>query len=179
MEDDKKKKSFSENAKDFLGAWKDNFAEKNKDILDRAKKRREEDQQLQEQIKMLWADIKVEFGGTAKEIFVTLKKELDELVEAAKEGNATVAQKLQVEKRLQQMTTFLETTQDRGKVEFEKVSDTIKEKMLGMDLTPNLDNMASDLKNQADESLAEDNLKKLSDMQKNAEDINKLFSDDK
>jgi len=38
--EEKKKKTFSENAKDFLGAWKDDFAEKNKDILERAKKKK-------------------------------------------------------------------------------------------------------------------------------------------
>lgn len=175
MEDDKKKKSFSENAKGFLGTWKDNFAEKNKDILDRAKKRKEEHKELNLKIKGLWKDVKIEFGGTAKEIHDTLNTEIESFTKALKEGNATVAQKLQVEKRMQQMTTFMETTQDKGKEEFDKFAKNVTEKLLEFDVVPDIENMADDLKNIADENITEDNLGKLDDLQKNADDLDGLF----
>jgi len=176
--EEKKKKTFSENAKDFLGAWKDDFAEKNKDILERAKKRKEENQKLNTQIKSLWDDIKIEFQGTAKELYDGVQEQMTGFMQAAKEGTATVAQKLEIEENIEKFKTFLQATQNRGEEEFSKIADQLKVNLNNLNIESSVDESMKDIKNQAEEEIANDNLEKLDELKKNADDLNNLFEEE-
>ena len=176
--EENKKKSFSENAKDFLGAWKDDFAEKNKEILERAKKRREENEKLNEQMKALWKDIKIEFQGTAKELYDKLNVEFEGFMKAAKEGTATLTQKLELEEKIDQMKTFLQATHDRGEKEFSKIADGLKDSLKNLNIEgKNDDSSMENINNQAEENIIDDNIKKLDELKKDADDLNNLFDE--
>jgi len=175
--EEKKKKTFSENAKDFLGAWKDDFAEKNKDILERAKKRKEENLKLNEQIKSLWDDIKIEFQGTAKELYEIVQEQMTGFMQAAKEGTATVAQKLEMEENIEKLNTFLQATQSRGEKEFSKIADQLKVSLNNLNIEGSEAESMEDIKNQAEEEIANDNLEKLDELKKDADDLNNLFEE--
>ncbi len=177
-ENNKKKNSFSENAKGFLGAWKDDFAKKNKDILDRAKKRREENQKLNEQIKSLWTDIQSEFQGTAKDLYEKVNIQFQGFMQAAKEGTATVAQKLELEGSIEQMKAFLQASHDKGEAEFSKMANSIKESLKNLNIE-STNSEHQDIKGQAEKQVTKDNLEKLDDIQKKANDLNDLFDEEK
>lgn len=123
------KNTFSEDAKGFLNMLKNDYAEKNKDILERKRLRDEETKALNEEISKQFNEIKNDLSGTAKEIYDALEREFSGFTQALKEGTASVAQKLEIEKRLQQMETFLKATGNKSAEKFDKIIGSLKEKL--------------------------------------------------
>lgn len=123
------KNTFSEDAKGFLNMLKNDYAEKNKDIIERKKLRDEETKALNDEIKKQFGEIKNDLSGTAKEIYDALEREIAGFTQALKEGTANVAQKLEIEKRMQQMETFLKATGSKSAEKFDQIMLSLKEKI--------------------------------------------------
>ncbi len=129
-----KNKKFTENAKGFLSSWKDDYADKNKDIIERKKKRDEETEELKQKIFEQFEEIKTDFKGIAKDIYDNLNHEFKCFLTAVEEGTATVTKKLELEKRLEQMKMFLEATGDKSAVKFNKIANEMKSKLSDFDI---------------------------------------------
>jgi predicted phage tail protein len=128
-----KEKSFSENAKDFLGAWKNDHAEKNKEIMERKKQRDADAEKENQEMKALAQEIKKDLQGTAKDLLETFEREFQGFATALKEGSATVAQKLELEKRFGQLEFFLKKAGTAGVAKFEQMSKSFQQKIASFD----------------------------------------------
>ncbi len=160
------KKSFSEDAKGFLNMWKNDYADKNKDILDRKKQRDAETAALNEEIKKQFEEIKIDLSGKAKEIYEVLDREFKGFTTALKEGTATIAQKLEVEKRMEQLGTFLQATGDKSSAKINSIIGIMKTKLNSFDKE-----IVSEIETGSNENTKSDSITKLTD------DANKLFDD--
>jgi len=162
------KKSFSENAKGFLSMLKDDYAEKNKDILDRKKARDEETDKLNKEIFSQFKEIQADLTGTAKEIYDVMEREFSGFSQALKDGTATAVQKLELEKRMQQMDTFLKATGNKSAEKFEEIFTSLKSKFkeAGNEVSGNANDSLQD-KTALLESEMDDDIKKTNDFFKN------------
>jgi hypothetical protein len=124
-----KEKTFSENAKDFLSAWKNDHAEKNKDIMDRKKQRDADAQKENAEMKALFEEIKKDLQGTAKDLYETFNREFQGFTTALKEGSATVAQKLELEKRFAQFEFFLKKAGTAGAEKIAQLAQSFQKQM--------------------------------------------------
>ncbi len=122
-------KSFMKDAEGFLGAWKNDYAEKNKDILDRAQKRRADADKMHDEF---LKDLKA-FGegleGTAKSILEHLEVNFEAFSKALKEGTATISDKLELEKGFEQLSTFMERAEKKGAAQFKIISASLSKKL--------------------------------------------------
>ncbi len=171
-----KEKSMMDDAKGFLSMWKDEFATKNKDILERAEKRRQDAAAEDAEMKRLFDELKVEYTGIAKDLYDKLKINVEGFTTAVKEGTATVAEKLELEQGMKQLYDFLVATKNAGAEQFQKLSAGLKSK---------IDSFDTELKSER-ESLGADALNELSrrnsdmeaDMKRKQDDIKNIFGDD-
>jgi len=147
-----KEKTFSENAKGFLGMWKDDYAEKNKEILDRKKKRDAETEQMNKEMEALWSEVKVDMQGKAAEIYEVLSVQFQGFTQAVKEGSATIAEKIELEKRLEQLGQFLKATGNKGAEKFNKFAVSMQKKLSDFDneLVSEKETSIDDVQNEAD-----------------------------
>ncbi len=125
----KKEKTFMENAEGFMSSWQDDYAEKNKEILERKKKRDQESQEIYDEIGNIWDEIKTEMSGTGKELYEALKIEFNDFSKAVKEGTANLTQGMELEKHAEQLKFFMEKAGEKGAENFAKLSMTVKNKI--------------------------------------------------
>jgi predicted phage tail protein len=154
-----KEKTFSENAKDFLGMWKNDYAEKNKEILERKKQRDAETEKMNREMKALYEEIKKDLQGTAKDLYEKFTQEFQGFTTALKEGSATVAQKLELEKRFEQLEFFLKQAGNAGTEKLSALGKSFQQKMSDFDKDNTksladkaLDNEIESYKEQTDEN---------------------------
>ncbi len=177
---EEKKKSFMDNAEGFLSSWKDDYAEKNKDILERKKKREEEAKAEHEEFLKEWEAVKADLSGTAKDVYEKFAKEFKGFTGALKEGTATITEKIELEKRLDQLKFFLKKAGDKGSEQFDKISESVKKQFSKFDKeipSEKEEGSIEDIKNQAEELLTEQNTDKLKDMEEKHNQIKDLFGD--
>lgn len=127
------KKSFMENAKGFLSSWKDDFGKKNKDILDRKKKRDEQTEAMKQDMLKTFDEIKIDLEGKSKDIAEVVTREFAEFSDALKRGTATATEKLQLEKHMEQLKFFLKDAEKTGAKNFGKLVDALKTKLSEFD----------------------------------------------
>ncbi len=101
-------KSFSENAKGFFNAWKNDFAEKNKDILNRKKIREAEYAKLDKEMNDLFNEIKDEFMKSGKEIFSLFEQKLNEVTKAIKDSRLTKELHQEMDDKYNELISYLE-----------------------------------------------------------------------
>ncbi len=176
---EEKKKSFMDDAEGFLSSWKDDYAKKNKDILERKKKREETAKAEHEEFLKEWEEIKADLSGTAKDVYETFVKEFKGFTGALKDGTATVAEKIQLEKRFDQLKFFFKKAGDKGAEQFDKISESVKEQFNKFDkeLPSEREGSVEDIKNQAEELLTDKNLEDLNEIDENHQKIKDLFGD--
>lgn len=173
------KKSFMENAKSFLSSWKDDFGKKNKDILDNKKKRDEEAEAMKQEMLKTFDEIKTDLEGKAKDVAETLTREFAGFSDALKKGTAGMTEKLELEKRFDQLKFFLKDAENTGAQKFEKLAGIIKEKLSDFDselvseneISQNT-NIHDDIKKEAKTEINKE--ESIDDLQN---DVNKLFDD--
>ncbi len=179
MSDKEKKElnSFMDDAKGFLSTWQDDYETKNKDILERSKQRKADAQKEHQEMLNLMGEISVEFEGMAKEMYDLLKINVEGFTNAVKEGTATAVEKLELEKRMEQLNDFLVATKNKGAEEFKKIAADIKSKIDNFDteLSSERENLAGDALDNLDKS--QNSLK--DNFNQKLDDIKNLFSDDK
>ncbi len=172
------KKSFMNNAKGFLSSWKDDFGKKNKDTLESKKKRDEEAEAMKQEMLKTFDEIKTDLEGKSKDVAETLTKEFAGFSDALKKGTAGMTEKLELEKRIDQLKFFLKDAEKVGGKKVDKLADLVKEKLSGFgsefvsekDKTEKADNNDK-IKNDAEQKNKASNL---DDSQSN---LNKLSDD--
>lgn len=164
-------KSFSDSAKKFFNLLKDDFQKDNQEILNNAEKRRQETDELNQKMKELFNEIKDDWEGTAKDLYENLSKEYETFTEELKKGSATLADKLELEKRFDQLDDFLQKTGKSGAQQFKKVASSLKEKINKM--SENMDKETNNTKNQAEEELQT----KIDKQNEEIEKLKRLFDD--
>ena len=155
--EEEKKKSFSENAKNFLSDWKNEHANDNKDILERKKKRDEETAKLYADFNKELAEFKVHITGKTKELFEKMEINFKVFSEEFKKGTATISQKLQLEKRMDELSAFMKSAGEKGSEQFSKFTEKFKQK---------LDNFDKELASEKEVSISDE----MEDLKKKAED---------
>ncbi|MBN1250762.1 MAG: hypothetical protein JXR51_08145 [Bacteroidales bacterium] len=164
------KKSFMENAKGFLSAWKNEHKEENKDIIERKKLRVEQAEAMKQEFLKTLNEVKTDLEGKSKDIVETLSQEFDKFSVSLQKGTATLHEKLQIEKRFEQLKFFLNKAENVGEEKIDKLSKNISG-LSEFDKDLVKDENVEDIKNQTDNSLKDDNIDNLTD------DVNKLFDD--
>jgi len=122
-------KSFMENAEGFLGSWKDDYAKKNKHILDRAQKRRNDAEAMHQQFLKDLEEVGKDLEGTAKDVYAVVIENFNGFSQALKEGTATIKDKLELEQKFEQLSMFMETAGKAGTVKFKQISADLSKKL--------------------------------------------------
>ncbi|MEN8119127.1 MAG: hypothetical protein ABFS35_02225 [Bacteroidota bacterium] len=174
-----KKKSFMENAKSFLSSWKDDFGKKNKDILDSKKKRDEELEAMKQEMLKTFEEIKTDLEGKSKDVAETLTSEFAGFSDALKKGTAGVTEKIEIEKRFDQLKFFLKDAENTGAQKVDKLAGLIKEKLSDFDSelvsekdTTKKTDLNEEMKNETETEINKN--ENIDDLQN---DVNKLSDD--
>ena len=169
------KKSFMDNAKGFLSSWKDDFGKKNEDILDRKKQRELEAEAMKQEMLKTFDEIKTDLDGKSKDIAETLTREFAGFSDALKRGTAGLTEKLELEKRIDQLKFFLKDTEKTGAKKFGELADIVKQKLSDFDSELNSKketDINEEIKKDAENNISSDS--KIDDLQN---DVDKLFDD--
>jgi len=171
------KKPFSENAKGFLSSWKTEFETDNKDILERKKKRDEESAKMDAEFKKLWEEYKTELKGKSKIMLENVIVYYNSFSEALMKGTATISEKLQLEKRLDELSTFFQKTGEIGAAKINNFVNGAKLKLNSFDteLVSDIENTKDvefdEVKNQAEAEIEKQKSKSFMDF----DDIANIF----
>ena len=147
------KKSFSEDAKGFFSSWKSEVEDRDKDILERKRKRDEENERLNEELKQQFKEVSGDLNEKAKKAFDAFSKEFKGFTQAVKEGSASVYKKMEVEKHAAQLSDFLSKVKSKGAEKFKVMTENMKKKMSDYD-----DELSSEIADQAFEKSEEDDI---------------------
>ena len=123
------KKTMSEEAKDLFSSWKSEVEERDGHILERKKQRDAEDDEFNKQLKKQFTEVSEDVNEKAKKAFDISKKEFKEFSKAVKEGTATIYQKLEIEKHLEQLNQFLINVKSKSAGMFKEFSNKMKAQM--------------------------------------------------
>lgn len=183
-EKNKDKKTFMENAKGFMGSWKDDYDKKNKEILDRKKKRDEEaEKEHQEFLKNVDA-IKQDIRVNSEKLGTILSTEFEGFMDALKRGTATVHEKFQLQKHFDDFKSFLKKAGSAGAEKFNELTGKMEQNLATIDSTklkaetPKTQTQEFDeIMQQAQKLLDTDLADKDEEIDKNQSEINKLFND--
>lgn len=140
------KKSFSEDAKGFFSSWKSELEDRDKDILERKRKRDEENERLNEELKQQFKEVSEDLNEKAKKAFDAFSKEFTGFTQAVKEGSASVYKKMEVEKHAAQLSDFLSKVKSKGAEKFKVMTENMKKKISEYD-----DELSSEIIDQAKE----------------------------
>jgi hypothetical protein len=181
---DKEKKTFMENAKGFLGSWKDDYDLKNKEILDRKKKRDEEaEKEHQEFLKNLEA-IKGDIKANSEKLAKVLGTEFEGFMDALKRGTASVHEKFQLQKHFDDFKVFLQKAGKVGAEKFNELTAKIEQNLPAVDSTKlkteppkTQTNEFDEIMQQAQKLLDTDLAEKDSEIDDNQSKVNQLFKD--
>ncbi len=183
-EKDKEKKTFMENAKGFLSTWKDDYDQKNKEILERKKKRDEEaEKEHQEFLKNLEA-IKGDIKAHSEKLAKVLSEEFEGFTDALKRGAATVHEKFQLQKHFEDFKGFLQKTGKAGTEKFNELTAKIEQNIATVDSTKLKIEPPKDqaqefeaIMKQAEELIKNDTTEKNNEIDENHAKVNQLFKD--
>ncbi len=180
------KKTFMDNAKSFLSSWKDDFGKKNEDTLESKKKREEEAEAMKQEMLKTFNEIKTDLEGKSKDVAETLTREFAGFSDALKKGTAGMTEKLEIEKRFDQLKSFLNEAESTGEKKVDKLADLVKEKLsgFGSEIVSEKDeakktNVDDETKNETEAKINKD--ENIDDSQKNVnkppDDINENTKD--
>ncbi|MCD4792548.1 MAG: hypothetical protein K8R54_04890 [Bacteroidales bacterium] len=148
------KKSFSEDAKGFFSSWKSEVEDRDKDILERKRKRDEENERLNEELKQQFKEVSEDLNEKARKAFEVFSKEFKGFTQAVKEGSASVYKKMEVEKHAAQLSDFLSKVKSKGAEKFKVMTENMKKKMNEIDE----DELKSELADEAIEKSEENDI---------------------
>ncbi len=183
---DKKKeeKSFMKNAEGFLSSWKDDFGDKNKEIIERKKKREEDaEKEHQEFLKNL-EDVKADLGERAEKLANVLSREFDGFKGALERGTASMHEKFQLQKHFDDFKIFLQKTGELGAEKFNELTSKVEKDLSEVDsskLTIEQPKTQSqefeDIMKQAEQLIDGDITEKNAEVDEKHKKVNKLFDD--
>ncbi len=180
----KKKESFMENAEGFLSSWKDDFGDKNKEILERKKKREEvAEKEHQEFLKNL-EEVKGDITERSEKLANVLSREFDGFKDALERGTASMHEKFQLQKHYDDFKVFLQKTGELGAEKFNELTNKVEKNLSELDsskLTIEQPKTQSqefeDIMKQAVQLIDNDIETKDVEMDENHKKVNKLFDD--
>ncbi len=183
-EDKNKKKSFMENAEGFLSSWKDDFGDKNKDILERKKKREEQaEKEHQEFLKNL-EEVKGDLKERSEKLADVLSREFDGFKGALERGTASMHEKFQLQKHYDDFKVFLQKTGELGTEKFNELTAKVEKNLAEVDSSkltieqPKTQNQEfEDIMKQAEQLIDGDIEAKDIEMDDHHKKVNKLFND--
>ncbi len=180
----KSEKSFMENAEGFLSSWKDDFGDKNKEILERKKKREEvAEKEHQEFLKNL-EEVKGDITERTEKLANVLSREFDGFKDALERGTASMHEKFQLQKHYDDFKVFLQKTGELGAEKFNELTNKVEKNLSELDsskLTIEQPKTQSqefeDIMKQAVQLIDNDIETKDVEMDENHKKVNKLFDD--
>ncbi|MEN8121477.1 MAG: hypothetical protein ABFS35_14085 [Bacteroidota bacterium] len=180
----KEEKSFMENAEGFLSSWKDDFGDKNKEILERKKKRDEEaEKEHQEFLKNL-EEVKGDITERTEKLANVLSREFDGFKDALERGTASMHEKFQLQKHYDDFKVFLKKSGDIGVEKFNELTSKVEKDLSEVDsskLTIEQPKTQSqefeEIMKQAEQLIDNDAEVKDAEMGENHKKVNKLFDD--
>ena len=108
-------KSFSENAKGFFGAWKKDYENKNKDILERKKQRDAELDAMVQEMKRLSSLILSDLDRNGKNVMEKLKAKLEAFAVAAEKGLDMFKNQKEAEEAIVEAEEYAETLPEENR----------------------------------------------------------------
>ena len=183
-DESKKEKSFMENAEGFLSSWKDDFGDKNKEILERKKKRDEEaEKEHQEFLKNL-EEVKGDITERTEKLANVLNREFDGFKGALERGTASMHEKFQLQKHFDDFKVFLQKTGELGTEKFNELTSKVEKNLSEVDTSkltieqPKTQSQEfEDIMTQAVQLIDNDIEAKNVEMDENHKKVNKLFDD--
>ncbi|RLD61072.1 MAG: hypothetical protein DRI95_14615 [Bacteroidetes bacterium] len=180
----KSEKSFMENAEGFLSSWKDDFGDKNKEILERKKKREEvAEKEHQEFLKNL-EEVKGDITERTEKLANVLSREFDGFKDALERGTASMHEKFQLQKHYDDFKVFLQKTGELGAEKFNELTKNVEKNLSEVDSSkltieqPKTQTQEfEDIMKQAEQLIDNDIEAKDVEMDENHKKVNKLFED--
>ena len=129
----KEKKSFMENSKGFLSTWKDDYADKNKEIIERKKKRDEKVEKEHEEFLKNLNEVKGDIKDKAEKLANILNKEFEGFKEAFEKGSASVHEKFQLQKHYDDFKSFVAKAEKVGVEKFKELTDKVDKDLSELD----------------------------------------------
>ncbi len=123
------KKSIIDEAKELFSSWKGEIEERDGDILERKRKRDEENEQLNKDLKVHFNEVANDINEKGKRALEVFNKEFNEFSQAVKDGTADLYKKAEIEKHAEQLVNFLGNIKSKGAEKFKETVDTIKSKL--------------------------------------------------
>ena len=171
-------------AEGFLSSWQDDYGKKNKDILERKKKREEEvEKEHQEFLKNLEA-VKGDIKEKADKLATVLNREFEGFKDALEKGTASVHEKFQLQKHFDDFKTFLKKAEKIGAEKFGELTSKVEKDLSEVDSTKltieqpkTQEQEFEDIMKQAEQLIDNDLGEKDQEIDENHNKINKLFND--
>jgi len=123
------KKSIIDEAKDLLSSWKSEVEERDGEILERKRKRDEDNEKLNKELRESFIEVSKDVNEKGKKALEIFNKEFKEFSETVKEGTANLYKKAEIEKHAEQLLDFLNKVKSKGADKFKEISETIKTKL--------------------------------------------------
>ncbi len=127
------KKNFSQNAKNFLSDWKQDFESDNKHIMERKQQRDEETARMTAEFKKLWEEYKGELQGKSKELLTDLIVAYNSFAETFKAGTAALSDKIQLEKRMDEFSNFIKNAGEKSSEKIDALLNGMQAKVRSID----------------------------------------------
>ncbi|MCF6183009.1 MAG: hypothetical protein L3J56_00030 [Bacteroidales bacterium] len=123
------KKSIIDEAKELFSSWKSEIEERDGDILERKRKRDEENEQLNKDLKVHFNEVANDINEKGKRALEVFNKEFNEFSQAVKDGTADIYKKAEIEKHAEQLMSFLDKIKSKGAEKFKETVDNLKSKL--------------------------------------------------
>ena len=180
----KEEKTFMENAKGFLSSWQDDYEKKNKDILERKKKRDQEAEKEHEEFLKNLEAVKGDLKEKAEKLSSILNREYEGFKDSLQKGAASMHEKFQLQEHFDNFKTFLKKAGQVGEEKFKELTTKVEKDLSEIDnskLTiekPKTEQQEFDeIMKQAEKLLENDLNQKEEEIDENHSKINKLFND--
>ena len=180
----KDEKSFMENAEGFLSSWKDDYGNKNKEILDRKKKRDEQAEKEHKEFLKNLEEVKGDIKEKANKLAEILDKEFEGFKDAFQKGTASVHEKFQLQKHFDDFKFFIEKAERKGVEKFTELTTKVEKDLSEVDTTKLTINPVEvqkaefeSIMQEAESLFDNDKVEKDIEIDEKQNNINKLFED--
>lgn len=182
--EEKKDKTFMENAKGFLSSWQDDYGKKNKDILERKEKREEEAKKEHEEFLQNLEAVKSDIKEKTEKLANVLNREYEGFKESLQKGAASVHEKFQLQEHFDNFKKFLKKAGDVGEQKFKELTSKVEKDLSEVDSSKltieqpkTKEQEFEEIMKQAEQLIDGDLKEKDEEIDANHNKINKLFND--
>jgi hypothetical protein len=145
------KKTFSEEAKKMFSSWKDELEKRDGHILERKKKRDEDNEKLNDELKKSFKEVSEDLNNKAKKAFEIFNEEFSEFSKTVKEGTADLYKKAEVERHAEQLLDFLNKIKTKSADKFKEVINAVRNNVSEEEIEFSSEKEDPDVKNGKDD----------------------------